>query len=211
MSSISTGEPTYNSVYFNRLESSNTSDSATNHANLPELPSLPLNVYSRGRSSSVTSMHSDVDNVPPPYARHLHSDSLDSNYIPVQTTHHNNSSELSLNGDEVRQQLLGRHSNDRSVPKSHRTVSLAIPTDSTKICKFCHEGQVDPSDTLISPCLCDGSLGSWRYRYIQFRINQTKAYVHLSCLQNWRIADTRKDSFTKCEICGYKYRLSRPR
>ncbi|KAF9908287.1 hypothetical protein EC991_009931 [Linnemannia zychae] len=47
---------------------------------------------------------------------------------------------------------------------------------------------------LISPCLCKGS----------------SRYIHLGCLEKWRVMSPRKESFYRCDTCHYEYSFRRP-
>lgn len=48
---------------------------------------------------------------------------------------------------------------------------------------------------LIRPCRCKGSM----------------MYVHVDCLNRWRVMSPRQESFVACDLCGYKYNIHRPR
>ncbi|TMS34434.1 hypothetical protein L596_002028 [Steinernema carpocapsae] len=63
------------------------------------------------------------------------------------------------------------------------------------LCRICHcTSTADPSDTLISPCRCAGSL----------------QFVHMSCLLHWLEISSRKLRRPAiCELCLYKYRRKR--
>jgi uncharacterized membrane protein (DUF373 family) len=60
-------------------------------------------------------------------------------------------------------------------------------------CRICFGTDVIEGNPLISPCRCRG----------------TMKYVHLECLQQWRLMSGRNKSFYQCDQCGYQYRLSR--
>ena len=64
-----------------------------------------------------------------------------------------------------------------------------------KTCRICFCGVEEESalGQLISPCMCRG----------------TSRYVHVHCLNAWRKASARKESFFQCDLCKYKYRISR--
>lgn len=53
----------------------------------------------------------------------------------------------------------------------------------------CRDNQDDGDDELIAPCECKG----------------TMRYVHRGCLNQWRTASPRSDSFTRCEQCFASY------
>ncbi|RZC40716.1 RINGv domain containing protein [Asbolus verrucosus] len=60
----------------------------------------------------------------------------------------------------------------------------SVSSSNFSVCRICHVNNV-PSENLISPCKCKGSL----------------AYVHLSCLEKWI-----NESFRlNCELCGFRY------
>ncbi|KIY50547.1 hypothetical protein FISHEDRAFT_38881 [Fistulina hepatica ATCC 64428] len=64
-------------------------------------------------------------------------------------------------------------------------------------CRICLDGaDADPAlGRLIRPCRCKGSM----------------SYVHLGCLERWRLSSTDRSAFYKCQQCGYHYRYSRTR
>lgn len=62
------------------------------------------------------------------------------------------------------------------------------PLTSAPSCRICLDS--NPTDQLISPCLCRGSQG----------------YVHLSCLQEW-IVRTVDTGIAYCELCRHAYHL----
>lgn len=65
---------------------------------------------------------------------------------------------------------------------------------SSRTCRICFEGETgEPSDPLISPCLCTGS----------------SMYVHRSCLDRWRTTKHRSDAFYQCEVCKFQYKFKR--
>ena len=47
----------------------------------------------------------------------------------------------------------------------------------------------DPSNPLISPCLCSGS----------------SRYVHRACLAQWRASTHRRDAAYQCEVCHFRF------
>lgn len=58
-------------------------------------------------------------------------------------------------------------------------------TKGEKLCRICYDSEDDGVNTLISPCLCKGSIEN----------------VHIKCLQEWirhKVTDT-------CEMCNHKY------
>lgn len=63
------------------------------------------------------------------------------------------------------------------------------------ICRICLGGPEDSAELgrLISPCKCTGST----------------RYVHIQCLQTWRLNNENIDNFYRCDICHYEYDLRR--
>jgi len=61
------------------------------------------------------------------------------------------------------------------------------------ICRICHEGA--EGGKLFSPCKCSGSI----------------KYVHVECLEKWRIMSQNPASVVQCDSCKYRYNLYRPR
>lgn len=61
----------------------------------------------------------------------------------------------------------------------------------TKECRICFEGEIDESDPLIAPCLCNG----------------TSKYIHLSCLNNWRHFNRDTTAWTHCMECNGEYTI----
>ncbi|RGB33522.1 hypothetical protein C1646_704171 [Rhizophagus diaphanus] len=64
-----------------------------------------------------------------------------------------------------------------------------------KMCRICFAGAEEESSLgrLISPCLCKG----------------TMRYVHVECLNQWRLRSQKKSSFFQCDECKYKYAFRR--
>ncbi|KAL1503099.1 hypothetical protein AB1Y20_011162 [Prymnesium parvum] len=60
-------------------------------------------------------------------------------------------------------------------------------------CRVCYAGA--EAGRLFSPCRCSG----------------TMRYVHVDCLNSWRLASVNPRSFFSCEQCGYAYRTQRTR
>jgi small basic protein len=77
------------------------------------------------------------------------------------------------------------------------TTSTSAHESSLRQCRICFEveqpGQDDPTNPLISPCLCTGS----------------SRYVHRNCLQQWRTTGNREDAFYQCEVCKFQYQYRR--
>lgn len=57
----------------------------------------------------------------------------------------------------------------------------------SKQCRICFDS--DNPNELISPCLCNGS----------------SAYVHRTCLNNWRSTNTNGRTFKFCNVCQFEY------
>ncbi|CAF1376862.1 unnamed protein product [Adineta ricciae] len=62
-----------------------------------------------------------------------------------------------------------------------------LRNDQVKQCRICLD--TDNTDSLISPCLCSGSA----------------AFVHRTCLDNWRSENIRGIGFNYCDICKFEY------
>lgn len=64
-----------------------------------------------------------------------------------------------------------------------------------RVCRICFGGVNDilESGKLISPCKCKGSM----------------KYVHVNCLNEWRLASANKSSYYQCDQCKYKYHFQR--
>lgn len=65
-------------------------------------------------------------------------------------------------------------------------------SEEKKECRICFDGEID-GDSLISPCKCKG----------------TSAFIHKSCLNNWRQFNIGREPWTKCMECHAKYIISR--
>ncbi|KAK9719442.1 hypothetical protein K7432_004778 [Basidiobolus ranarum] len=78
--------------------------------------------------------------------------------------------------------------------ESEDTKEKIAAEEEEKQCRICYGGLDDePSfGKLISPCKCKG----------------TMKYVHLQCLNSWRLASGGK-SFFECDSCHYKYNFQR--
>ena len=64
-------------------------------------------------------------------------------------------------------------------------------------CRICLGGVADEAELgrLFSPCRCKG----------------TMRYVHVECLNRWRSAATKKESYFQCDQCKYQYNFQRTR
>jgi hypothetical protein len=81
-------------------------------------------------------------------------------------------------------------------------VPAAVPASahaaaSERQCRVCLGGVAEESELgrLFSPCRCKG----------------TMKYVHVQCLDQWRQASARRESFIRCDQCRYEYNLQRTR
>ena len=64
------------------------------------------------------------------------------------------------------------------------------------MCRICFGSAYENgAGRLISPCLCSGSM----------------RYVHVACLNEWRVASANPRSFFQCEQCNYQYNVERTR
>ncbi|KAH8099411.1 zf-C3HC4-domain-containing protein [Cristinia sonorae] len=64
-----------------------------------------------------------------------------------------------------------------------------------KQCRICLDGEDPTLGRLIRPCLCKGSI----------------SYVHVKCLQRWRLSSNSRQAFYACPQCGYRYHFARTR
>jgi len=64
-----------------------------------------------------------------------------------------------------------------------------------RVCRICLGGvnDIPLSGKLISPCKCKGSM----------------KYVHINCLNEWRLNSANKSSYYQCDQCKYKYHFQR--
>merc|ERR1719446_589316 len=62
---------------------------------------------------------------------------------------------------------------------------------SQPVCRICYGGT--DVGRLISPCMCTG----------------TMRFVHLECLNMWRLASSNPQSFYQCDQCHYQYSFRR--
>ena len=61
-------------------------------------------------------------------------------------------------------------------------------------CRICFGAAFENgAGRLISPCLCAGSM----------------SYVHVTCLNDWRVQSTNPRSFFECDQCKFRYKLER--
>lgn len=79
---------------------------------------------------------------------------------------------------------------------SHATQQAQAPheeEEEERLCRVCFCGE--EAGRLLAPCRCRGSC----------------KYVHVSCLNEWRVASANPHSFYRCDQCGYRYRTERTR
>uniref|UniRef100_A0A914XKI9 RING-CH-type domain-containing protein n=1 Tax=Plectus sambesii TaxID=2011161 RepID=A0A914XKI9_9BILA len=68
---------------------------------------------------------------------------------------------------------------------------ISLASSSRPLCRICHLQNDSPSDPLIFPCRCSG----------------TMQFVHTSCLVHWLEISTKKMCPSpRCELCGYFYK-----
>merc|ERR1719422_744311 len=69
-------------------------------------------------------------------------------------------------------------------------LSQSSSTMSMPVCRICQLPGVEPSNPLISPCRCLGSI----------------RYVHNNCLLKWlEVSSRRRSGPPSCELCQYQY------
>lgn len=61
-------------------------------------------------------------------------------------------------------------------------------SDQKVVCRFCLDSRITKRNPFISPCLCNGSM----------------KYVHLMCLDQWRVMDMDKNG-AQCGLCLAEY------
>jgi len=79
---------------------------------------------------------------------------------------------------------------ERSVSDNSTDIFISSPKEDFT-CKICFDGLKDPSDSLISPCLCQGSV----------------KYIHEECLKTWLAGKEQNLDESTCEICKSKYKM----
>mmetsp|Transcript_25378 Transcript_25378/g.30077 ORF Transcript_25378/g.30077 Transcript_25378/m.30077 type:complete len:271 (-) Transcript_25378:65-877(-) len=88
--------------------------------------------------------------------------------------------------------LLDENSRIRS---SNRTTNIDCGQiqmiDASATCRICFGDSSEGK--LFSPCKCKGTMG----------------YVHVECLQKWRIEKEKSPSYYRCDQCHYNYNLKR--
>lgn len=80
---------------------------------------------------------------------------------------------------------------EEKIDEGERTVEES--TEEESICRICFEGGSFPDNKLFSPCLCKGSM----------------KFVHVKCLDAWRLHATSSQSYYSCGQCQYRYNLIR--
>lgn len=93
-------------------------------------------------------------------------------------------------------ETMAPHISRSPVYASQHSATASALSLSTNLTNNLKAGGLGPSDKgtnyeLISPCYCRG----------------TMKWVHRMCLDAWRAASTSTDSYSRCEQCGFKYRL----
>jgi hypothetical protein len=83
------------------------------------------------------------------------------------------------------------HLHDRLLKQAARTKDKIITEPGSPFCRICLEDNF-PND-LVHPCLCVGSI----------------AYVHDSCLSQWRAASQNAHSYFMCDQCRFPYKMKR--
>ncbi|KIJ45542.1 hypothetical protein M422DRAFT_29667 [Sphaerobolus stellatus SS14] len=88
---------------------------------------------------------------------------------------------------------MSTNTDDQSVP--NKPEDHTTNPEDTKQCRICLAGTEEEltSGRLIRPCLCKGSM----------------QYVHVKCLNQWRMSSGSKSAFYKCETCHYSYAFAR--
>lgn len=87
-----------------------------------------------------------------------------------------------------------------------------------KQCRICYDSdESDPSlGRLFKPCLCAGTIsvslgqpclpGGCIANYVRAR---ARKYVHVKCLQKWRLSSHSSNAFWRCPQCQFHYRFAR--
>nr|CAG8568624.1 12015_t:CDS:2 [Entrophospora candida] len=78
---------------------------------------------------------------------------------------------------------------------SIKSDSHVTDDNNDRMCRICFSGPEDEDNLgrLISPCRCKGSM----------------RYVHVECLNRWRLRSLKRTSFFQCDECKYKYAFRR--
>ena len=86
--------------------------------------------------------------------------------------------------------------NINKIPKENTQKPTQNNTQNNeKQCRICLSTQDEFIELgkLISPCKCKG----------------TMKYVHIECLNRWRLVSLRKSTYFECDQCKYKYNIQR--
>jgi hypothetical protein len=79
-------------------------------------------------------------------------------------------------------------------PAPPRPPPLPLEPPADAACRICFGAAFENgAGKLIAPCLCSGS----------------SAYVHVSCLNEWRASSANPRSFYRCDQCHYEYNVTR--
>ncbi|KAI8096990.1 uncharacterized protein BX664DRAFT_383350 [Halteromyces radiatus] len=84
-------------------------------------------------------------------------------------------------------QLMTRYHSSSSWEEDNNTHPRTSSQDTKK--------WIQQQNPLIRPCRCKGSM----------------LYVHVACLNRWRMLSPRASSYVACDLCGYEYNIYRPR
>ncbi|GBC01000.1 hypothetical protein RclHR1_04020026 [Rhizophagus clarus] len=97
--------------------------------------------------------------------------------------------------DNFTEEFIDEAESSEKSPQEPNIKSNDDNTSEDKMCRICFSGTEDESSLgrLISPCLCKG----------------TMRYVHVECLNQWRLRSQKKSSFFQCDECKYKYAFRR--
>ena len=80
------------------------------------------------------------------------------------------------------------------LPLEPRPPPLPLEPPADAACRICFGAAFENgAGKLIAPCLCSGS----------------SAYVHVSCLNEWRASSANPRSFYRCDQCQYEYNVTR--
>jgi len=130
------------------------------------------------------------------------------------TWEHCNDLSLESNDEDTEGYIVEQEDSSTRIPQDpsvKKIIAMARGTDSIqsegsgingsanapedKMCRICFAGseEEDNLGRLISPCQCKG----------------TMRYVHVECLNHWRLQSQKKTSFFQCDECKYKYAFRR--
>lgn len=60
-----------------------------------------------------------------------------------------------------------------------------------RLCRICYDGEDSAANPLFRPCRCRGSM----------------RWVHMECLNHWRLESANPRSYFECDSCKFKYRF----